>query len=212
MSVEIEPRWTPITEKGRRYWQWIKEARQEAYNEQLKAKPVIASQNAVKLIIWYETGGNPKKYLDAYWDKHGKVWTIGIGSTLNMEGQPIKEGDKITLEEAYQLLERHLQKEVYPQLNKLVNTTQEKFDAFLDFIYNIGIDAFKNSTVLKFHNQKKPADEIKRALLMWNKSGGQVLPGLICRRMAEADLYNTGQLVFYAYDKKSDKYYKVKGL
>lgn len=209
---EITPKWIPATEKGRRYWQWIREARQEAYDEQLNLNQVIASQNAVKLIIWYETGGDPKRYLNAYWDKHGKVWTIGIGSTLNMEGQPIKEGDKITLDEAYQLLDRHLQKEVYPILNKLVNTTQEKFDSFLSLIYNIGINKFKESSVLRFHNSKKPADEIKRAFLMWNKAGGVVLPGLICRRMSEADLYNTGQLVFYGYDKKTSKYYKVKGL
>lgn len=169
-----------------------------------------ASEKAIKSIVWYETGGKPEKYLNAYWDKLGSVWTIGIGSTLRLDGTPVEKGDKITLEEAYQLLNRHLEVEIYPHLK--FNTTQEKFDAFLSFIYNVGIDQFNRSTLLRYHMNKKGPEDITKAFMMWNKAGGKVIPGLIARRMTEAELYNTGNLVFYGYDNKRDKYYKVAGI
>ena len=50
------------------------------------------TEKGLKLIMDFE--GLPKnKPLDAYWDKYGKVWTIGYGATHYLDGSPVKEGD-----------------------------------------------------------------------------------------------------------------------
>lgn len=156
------------------------------------------SKIGLDLLVHYETGGKPEKYLNAYWDANGKVWTIGIGSTLRLDGTKVQKGDKITLEQAYQLVDRHIEKEIVPGLNAVLPVlTQNQFDALVSFIYNVGFANFRNSTLLSFIKSKKPASEITHAFNMWNKSGGKVLQGLVLRRKAEANLFNTGTLVFY---------------
>jgi lysozyme len=61
----------------------------------------------------------------------------------------------------------------------------------------------KGSTLLKKINENKyrsgdakqretPIDEIAKAFAAWNKSGGQVLPGLTARRKQEADRFLKG--------------------
>ena len=37
---------------------------------------------------------------DAYWDKSGQKWTIGYGMTTMPDGSPVKEGDRLTKEQA----------------------------------------------------------------------------------------------------------------
>lgn len=153
------------------------------------------SNNAEKIILYYETSGKPEKYLNAYWDKYGKVWTIGIGSTRMLDGSPVKEGDKITLEQAYQLVDRHIEKKIAPRLNKdLPYLKQNQYDALVSLIYNIGYERFANSTLKKYITQNAAPDDIDRAFAMWKKAGGEVQPGLILRRKTEAVLYNTGIL------------------
>ncbi len=150
------------------------------------------SEKGKSLIVYYETGNHPEKYLTAYWDANGKVWTIGIGSTLNLDGSPVKQGDQITLSEAYDLLEGHLQKRVYPSLKDLT-LTQDQFDAVVDFVYNVGSGNFLSSTLYKLLKAGKDASgEFPK----WNKSGGKVLPGLTKRRASERELYQSGKLVF----------------
>lgn len=156
------------------------------------------SQNGLKLIVHYETGGKPERFLEAYWDAHGKVWTIGIGSTVKPDGSPVKQGDKITLEEAYQYLESHLQKHVISQINSLApSVTQDQFDALASFVYNLGAEALKKSTLLRFVNAKAPSATIAAEFAKWNKAGGKILAGLVKRRKSEGELYTTGKLNLY---------------
>ena len=79
--------------------------------------------------------------LQAYQDAKG-VWTIGYGHTAG-----VKKGDKITLYQAEQFLKEDLAKfEV--EANKVKRlSTQGKFDAVLDFIYNCGPANFNSSTL-----------------------------------------------------------------
>lgn len=150
------------------------------------------SDKGKQLIVHYETGGKPEKYLTAYWDADGKVWTIGIGSTLMTDGTPVKQGDKISLQQAYELLDAHLIKRVYPSLSGL-KLNQDQFDALSDFIYNVGAANFASSTLRKLVVAgKDPSAEFPK----WNKAGGKVLPGLVKRRASEQKLYSTGTLVF----------------
>lgn len=120
----------------------------------------------------------------AYKDVAG-VWTIGYGFT---EG--VREGDVLPREEADARLVSELAK--YEHAVRLATATQEpnqnQFDAMVCLAWNIGINGFKKSTVVKAHNRQDFA-AAARAFSLWNKVGGKVVNGLVRRRAAEAALY-----------------------
>jgi lysozyme len=75
-------------------------------------------------------------------------------------------------------------------VNDAVNIplSQNQFDALVSLAYNIGTNAFKTSTLVKYLNAldyKAAADQF----LVWNKAGGSVLKGLVRRREAERALF-----------------------
>ncbi|MGL4230893.1 MAG: lysozyme [Casimicrobium sp.] len=113
------------------------------------------------------------------------VWTIGYGTTRG-----VKEGMKITREEAERFLRADVEK--YEQaVNELMQqgfTSQTQFDAFVSLAYNIGRQAFATSTALKRHRNGDFAGAAD-AITWFNRGGGRVLPGLVRRREAEKKLY-----------------------
>ncbi|MGL5051039.1 MAG: lysozyme [Fusobacteriaceae bacterium] len=122
--------------------------------------------------------------LNAYTCPSG-VWTIGYGHTKG-----VKKSDTITLETAEKLLREDLtsfEKQVYNLI--IYKVRQCEFDALVSFTYNIGAGAFKDSTMLKYLNQKRK-DLVPEQFARWNKSNGKVLAGLVKRRKFETDLFN----------------------
>lgn len=113
------------------------------------------------------------------------VWTIGVGHTGG-----VTPDMKITKEQSRQLLKADL-----CRFEKAVNETikhpllQHQFDALVSFAFNVGTQAFKNSTLAKKINANAPYNEIREQFLRWNKAGGKVLAGLTSRRKREAKLY-----------------------
>lgn len=150
------------------------------------------TERGLNLIAEFE--GLPKnKPLEAYWDKYGKVWTIGYGATHYLDGSPVKQGDKLnSKEEALELL-RMMVKQYEDQMYRLVTHPINMYqaDALTSFSYNCGVGNLKRSTLLKKVNKNDMDPTIRDEFAKWNKSGGQVLPGLTRRRKAEADLYFT---------------------
>ncbi|EIY3538267.1 lysozyme [Campylobacter jejuni] len=70
---------------------------------------------------------------------------------------------------------------------------QNEFDALVILCFNIGIDNFKNSFVVKIINAEKTGCKtLKEAWMAWNKSQNKVMRGLINRRNAEYKLYTQG--------------------
>jgi lysozyme len=69
--------------------------------------------------------------------------------------------------------------------------TQQQFDAMVSLSYNIGVGAFKASTVLARHNR---GDELGAAdaFELWNQSDGKVNPDLVARRERERAVYLHG--------------------
>ena len=65
-----------------------------------------------------------------------------------------------------------------------VALTQSQVNALVSLCYNIGVNAFKGSTVVRELNQRKYQAACK-AIGMWNKAGGRVVQGLVNRRAAE---------------------------
>jgi len=71
-----------------------------------------------------------------------------------------------------------------PELNN------NQLNALISFVFNVGVGAYKNSTLLKrLHNFDAKASE---ELLRWNKDSTlNVSPGLVRRRKAEKELFDT---------------------
>lgn len=141
---------------------------------------MIPSTTALDLIREFE-GIKLKAYLCP-----AKVWTIGYGST----GKDITAGLVWTIDQAKARLDRDVAT-FAKGVAKLIAgtpTTQGQYDAMVSLAYNIGLGAFAKSSVLANHLAKRPVNACA-AFKLWNKGGGKVLPGLVRRRAAEADLY-----------------------
>jgi lysozyme len=115
------------------------------------------------------------------------IVTIGYGNTFYKDGSKIKLGDKITQQQAEDLL-----MDLLPQFEAIVNKnikidlTQYQFDALVSFVWNCG----KSETLFRLVNSKS------KDLKEWWKThdtsgGGKVLQGLINRRKEEAQLFHT---------------------
>jgi len=111
--------------------------------------------------------------------------TIGYGHT----GPEVNFESKINREEADALLLRDIGK-IEAGLALLINSAlnENQFSACVSLVYNIGLKAFKGSTLLKKINQEDlqaASDEF----LKWDLSNGKRLRGLTLRRMAERSLF-----------------------
>jgi lysozyme len=127
--------------------------------------------------------------LEAY-QCSAKVWTIGWGNTFYQDKKPVKQGDKITQEQADELFEivmNDFSNSVKKLLTKELNENQ--FSALVCFAYNVGIGNLKKSTLLRKVNVNPNDETIANEFLRWNRAGGKVLRGLTRRRQAESDLY-----------------------
>lgn len=118
------------------------------------------------------------------------IWTIGYGSTYWPDGTPVKQGDKLADEaEAEHLLSITLDDFELCVCGELVWPIEHhRFDAMVSLAYNIGISAFRGSTIarlLKAGEHEAIANQFPR----WNKQSGKVLAGLVRRREQERLMY-----------------------
>lgn len=121
--------------------------------------------------------------LEAYRDVVG-VLTIGYGHT----GPDVVAGKRITQEQADALLAYDIRTFEDGVRAASAPCPENQIGAMVSLAYNIGLGAFRGSTVLRRHNSQDfrgAAD----AFLMWNKAGGRELTGLTRRRHEERALY-----------------------
>ena len=114
------------------------------------------------------------------------VPTIGYGHT----GPEVRVGDTIDQRkaDAYLLKDLTRASEGVNQALGGYMATQNEFDALVSFAYNLGINALRNSTLLRKFvagDTQGAADEF----LKWDHAGGKVVAGLTRRRAAERDLF-----------------------
>lgn len=117
--------------------------------------------------------------LTAYKDAVG-VWTIGYGHTAN-----VKQGMKITSEQAEELLKKDVEK-FEKQVDKYskYGFNQNQFDALVSFAFNIGnIDQLTAKGT-------RTIEKISSCIQLYNKAGGKVLQGLVKRRAEERALFD----------------------
>lgn len=137
--------------------------------------------------LWEGRKGKPvlKAYLDG-----GRVPTIGFGHTKG-----VRLGMTCTVEQAEQWLDEDAD-EAETAVNKLVKVriNQNQFDALVSFAFNVGVDAFRTSTLLRVLNQGR-YDLVPAQMMRWVKdvdpdTGKMVtVPGLVNRRTADSALW-----------------------
>lgn len=123
--------------------------------------------------------------LFAYLDTGG-VWTIGVGHT----GPEVVKGLSCTMEQAMKWLAED-STEAQEAVNKLVKVplTQNQFDALVSFVFNVGVNAFAKSTMLRKLNLGDYAGASKE-FPRWNKDNGKEILGLTKRRLLEQGVFN----------------------
>ena len=148
------------------------------------------SPNGFLLIAEFE-GLRLSPYYATAEEKAKGIVTIGYGSTFYPNGTKVKITDPpITKTKAMELLQitaNSFAEKVNDLIKKEVN--QNQFDALVSLSYNIGIGAFKTSSVLRLVNSNPKDPNIKNWFLVWNKQAGKVLSGLTARREKEVKLY-----------------------
>ena len=128
-----------------------------------------------------------KKYeglrLEAYKCPAG-VWTIGYGHTKG-----VIKGMKISKEEAETLLKQDVSVFELQVINTVGKLAACKIDALVSFAYNVGIAAFRNSTLCRKVKANSDDPAIRNEFMKWIYAGGKKLQGLERRRKEEADVY-----------------------
>ena len=116
-----------------------------------------------------------------------QFYTIGYGHY----GPDVIPGMVVTEPEAERLLQADLADTERAVSNATAgwNLKQCQFDALVSLAYNVGVNAFQNSTLLKLVKQGADETTIRNEFGKWCHSGGRVLKGLQRRRQAEADMY-----------------------
>lgn len=132
--------------------------------------------------------------LEAYVDAVGVV-TIGWGTTHYNDGRPVKMGDRLTPQQADQLLRQQVVREYAPGVFKALpmatSYSAEQQAALISFTYNVGVEALQQSTLRKrLLSGEDPALVIRQELPRWRYGDqGEELTGLVRRRNAEIQLF-----------------------
>ena len=123
--------------------------------------------------------------LQAYQDAAG-VWTIGYGHTYN-----VRQGDRISQQYADEILledienvERQLIALHDPEVGRW---TKAQLDAVVSFVFNVGIQRWRTSTLSRYIMQGKPQGVIRAEWMRWVYAGGKKQAGLVRRRQWESE-------------------------
>lgn len=108
-------------------------------------------------------------------------YTIGYGHY----GSDVTEGMVITEATANKYLLMDADKAVKAVNSLELELNQNQFDALVSFTFNCGKGNLKKLV------KGRSISEIGDAILLYNKSGGKVLKGLVTRREAERELFFT---------------------
>lgn len=117
--------------------------------------------------------------LAAYQDQGGR-WTLGYGHTAG-----VQEGDTCTQAQAEAWLAEDVSWAVQTvNLYVKIALTQGEFDALVDFVFNLGSGSFEHSGLLQLVDQRN-FEAAAADFEKWDMAGGQVVAGLLRRRLAE---------------------------
>ena len=118
-------------------------------------------------------------------------WTIGWGSTWDMDGNPVTaDHSDIDGAEGTGLLKREL-RHVEAAIGRLIKVplTEGQFSSLCSFAFNVGTGNLQNST-LRARLNRGEYEGASAELPKWRRAGGRILKGLVRRRAAERALFN----------------------
>lgn len=142
---------------------------------------MIISQKGIDLIKRFE-GFSTTPYEDTAGQN-----TVGYGHLIK-QGEVF---DKVTMEQAEGILRQdiaHAEQAINAFVNVQLN--QNEFDALISLAYNIGMEAFRSSTLLRLLNSNS-RNAAARQFTKWIYAGGKASNGLRNRREQEAQLFLT---------------------
>lgn len=125
----------------------------------------------------------------------GKPYTVGYGSTRTLEGKEWVLGQKITKQEAEELLRVEMMDKALPKLREIpywaeMNSYQQ--GALLSFAWNLGFSFYGAKgfeTITKCLKNKEWAS-VPQALVLYRNPGSNVERGLKIRRQTEGQLWS----------------------
>lgn len=139
---------------------------------------------ATQFISEFEQGPKGGPALESYRCPAG-VWTIGFGHAQN-----VHKGDVITRSEAYELLDRDLER-TQEELATLIHIdiNENQFIALMSFVYNFGLTKCRTYRLFGMINR----GEWENVRTWWpkycNPDNPVVTKGLRDRRMRELELF-----------------------
>ncbi len=150
-----------------------------------------------------------------YWDY--SQWTVGFGSECPAEHLDRYKKEGIPVEEAEALFAQHLAR-FERAVNKFIDThgltlSQQQFDALVSFTYNLGSSALSKTsyTIVDAVLNGATENELIYAFSIYCMAGGEFQPGLMRRRMAEANMYLNGEYSEYAPESYCYVHYNANG-
>ncbi len=146
-----------------------------------------------KITAW--EGFEPRVYSDA-----GGKLTIGVGHLLTpselssgkiwIKGEAVRYADRLSDQQILDLLGQDLEGAEDAVNNGVeVDLSQNQFDTLVSFSFNVGVGAFRNSTLRKLLNRGQ-YDDVPAQLHRWVHCRGKVVQGLVRRREQEIALWN----------------------
>lgn len=141
---------------------------------------------AVGVIANFEGGMSRDGRFHAYWDRDGRVWTIGYGDTQNVRPGMIWSAAK-----ARRMLRRRLARDYAPALDALrLPLKRHMYAATLSFLWNLGVGMLDPShdfgREMRAHHWRRASESLDEYVT----SGGHRLQGLVNRRNAEQALFD----------------------
>lgn len=146
---------------------------------------LLKELEGIKLTVYHDIAGLP---------------TIGVGHLLtrdelssgkiNILGVLYKYGDGITETQAERLLAHDVAFAEGAVSACGAELTQNQFDALVCFVFNIGRNAFAQSTLRKYLSAGE-LSEVPTQMRRWVHAGGKMSTGLANRREKEIKLFST---------------------
>ncbi len=169
-------------------------------DKEVSPSELRVSPYGLALIKYYEG------YRGAAYQCSAGVWTVGYGSTKYPNGKPVRKGDYVSKQMALNLLKNSVSTVYAQAVRDLVKRplTQYQFDALVSFVYNVGENALKKSTLLQKVNSGFSSISIAEEFAKWNKYVNpktnelEPLEGLTKRREAEAQVYQGVEHIAYS--------------
>lgn len=116
------------------------------------------------------------------------IYDVGYGHVIHRSEHPLT----ITREQAHEWLVGVLN-DIDEQVRAMVTVpiADHEREALVSFAYNVGVKALGNSTLLA-HINSNDFESAAKQFGRWNKASGKMIMGLVKRRAAERDMFESG--------------------